>query len=92
MHCLSTMKRLNSPEGLQERKREQVINGQQDGWLLTEYWDEKAMYEVAYWKVGDVVDGWIDKECFISHYDDNKLDAEQWLQDVINYEHIEEDA
>jgi hypothetical protein len=84
------MKRLNSPEGLQERKRNQILSGYQDGWLITEYWDGQPMYEVAYWKDGDVVDGWIDTECFISHYDDNKLGAEQWLQDVINLGHIEE--
>ena len=74
-----------------ENQHEQIISGQKDGWLLIEYWDGQPMYEVAYWKNGDVVDGWLGKDCFISHYDDNKLGAEEFLRQVKeeNINHIE---
>ena len=62
-------------------------------WKLIEYWDGQPMYEVAFWEdeTDDVIDGWRDGECYISHYDDSKLGAEHFLWEMQqdNKNHIE---
>tara|TARA_R110002020_G_scaffold460777_2_gene679424 strand:+ start:1121 stop:1321 length:201 start_codon:yes stop_codon:yes gene_type:complete len=52
-------------------------------WRLIEFWDGKPCYEVAFWEdeTDDVFDGWDGDECYIAEYTDNKLDAEQYLQE-----------
>ena len=46
-------------------------------WKVIEYWDSCQMYEVAYW-----IDGDVDDYNYMSLYTDNKIEAEEYLDEM----------